>query len=304
MNTSRLLKPHYVFRPRQALLRATSRERLQRPEARVVLPWGGSMLVDPRDRVGSGIARTGVYDLAVSEALVRLLDPSEVALDIGANVGFMSGAMAARSGPNGRVLSFEPNPSVLAMLRANVFTVGGGRAAPICLHEVALSSRSGTATLRAGSDFERNRGTASLTVPGASDGAFEWQVDTARLDDVIGEQTVGVAKLDVEGHEGEVLRGAAAALASRRIRDLVLEDLDDGDATARRILIDEGYEILGLGQSLLGPTASRGSTPLRRNSFDPPSFIATLDGERALARLRRRGWRILNPRLFGAGGRQ
>ena len=50
------------------------------------------------------------FDLISCEAIWRLLDEGELALDVGANIGYMTSLMAARLGKNGRVIAFEPHP--------------------------------------------------------------------------------------------------------------------------------------------------------------------------------------------------
>ncbi len=50
----------------------------------------------------------------------RLLQPGEAFFDIGANVGFYTTHMAQMVGPEGLILSFEPNPRIRATLEHNV----------------------------------------------------------------------------------------------------------------------------------------------------------------------------------------
>ena len=47
---------------------------------------------------------------------------------------------------------------------------------------------------------------------------------TRRLDDVLGDRTAAVVKIDVEGFEAVVLRGASRALAEKRLRSIVFEE--------------------------------------------------------------------------------
>ncbi len=89
-----------------------------------------------------------MYDLTVSEAIWRLLDPGAYAVDVGANIGHMTSVMAARVGVTGRVLAWRPHPDIYDELAANVGAweaEGGG--AQVTARQVAFSDRSGTATL-------------------------------------------------------------------------------------------------------------------------------------------------------------
>jgi hypothetical protein len=88
----KLNKPYYLFRPRQVpqrLRRAFEREDPDRMET-VTLPWGLQLTVRPTDSVGRVVLRTGVFDICVSETLFRLLDPGDLAIDVGAHAGYMT----------------------------------------------------------------------------------------------------------------------------------------------------------------------------------------------------------------------
>jgi FkbM family methyltransferase len=93
--------------------------------------------------------RTGVYDLVLSEAIYRLLDPGELAVDAGASIGYTVSIMATRLRPSGHVLAFEPNPRAFALLEANVARWPQEPIAAVVLHQVALSDHSGGAVLSA-----------------------------------------------------------------------------------------------------------------------------------------------------------
>lgn len=296
---SRLSKPHLVFRPRQTLTRVReARSSGARPERMVVLPWGASIECRRDEHIGSGLARMAVYDLAVSEVLARLIDPGETVVDAGANIGYMTSLMAWRAGASGHVLSFEPNPQVLERLQRNVSRWRmRERYAAISVFDVALSESEGRAVLRAGADFAQAMGTASLTEY-ADNAAITWDVDTRRLDDYVRGRQIGVLKLDVESHELSVLRGTSDALAQRQIRDLLLEDHEAGPSDKLRFLQDRGFTLFGLDQRLLRPSATRELRPRRRVAYDPQTYLATLDPDRASKRLRAIGWTCLNPRLF------
>ena len=108
-----------------------------------------------------------------------------------------------------RVDSFEPNPdlvkSLTTALPSNVF-----------LHPVALSDHSGDANLWIPSRGMGTEGRASLEATTTMDGNWRQQeVATSRLDDFdLGD--VGFVKIDVEGHELAVLKGAPELLTVQR----------------------------------------------------------------------------------------
>lgn len=165
----------------------------------------------------------------------KLCDPRRLSLDIGANIGIYSAAMRRHAR---QCHAFEPNPEFAWIYR--------GVLADVVLHPVALSERTGRAPFRIPVvDDVAYAGWGTLERPalfaGHSTRAFE--VDLRRLDD-LGLEPVGLIKIDVEGHELEVLRGALETL--RRDRPALLIESEERHrpgvlAELFRLLQDEGY---------------------------------------------------------------
>lgn len=287
-----LWKPWYVSRPGQ-LFRRLGRALRGTPSAptTVALPWGYPLEIDPRETIGRAIWTTGLYDLAVSEALFRLTRPGCLCLDVGANVGYMTNLLAFRAGPGGRVFSFEPHPVVGAALARNL--AGLARqpgAAPVTLFPVAVSDTSGDGRLVDPTGFDANAGIARLAFDGEPGGAA---VRTVRLDDILGGETAEVVKVDVEGHEAAVFRGAEKALAEKRLRHLVFEEHGPPDAPAFRLLAGHGYAVFQLGWRFAGPVLAELSAPRVCKPYEAPNFLATADPDAARAALSAPGWRVL-----------
>src|SRR4051794_32724464 len=140
--------------------------------------------------------------------LVRaVLRDGERGVDAGAHEGAVLQAMVDAS-PSGRHLAFEPLPHLAQELRR--------RFPQVEVHEAALSDRAGQAafahvTTRPGWSGFRERPT-----PGA-DTVERIVVATERLDEVVAPgDPVALLKIDVEGAELEVLRGARRVLSTRR----------------------------------------------------------------------------------------
>ncbi len=290
-------KPYYLFRPTQVLLRLQRFLGKQRPKRNweeTVLPWGLSIRYHPDDLIGSGIYRTGLYDICVSEVLWRLLDRGETAVDAGANIGHMTSVMAKRVGESGNVFSFEPHPDIFHELTTNVSMwmelpdVGN-----ITLHEAALSKEEGTGNLFTTADFESNRGTASLESQ-AQESQAGYPVALKRLDDVMaGHSPIGVMKMDVEGHEFDLLQGATRLLSGHAIRDIVLEEKSLYPSLVTNYLESMGYELFSLNQGALGIDVAAAALNVTHSKYEAPSYLATLDVPRALARLKKKGYAVL-----------
>ena len=166
-STRILNKPHYLYRPRQAIRRLGYRPGAWSPAqtAVVTLPWGAGLECWPADASGSAILRTGIYDLLTTEALVRLTDRGDVAVDVGANVGHMTSALAHAAGRSGRVIAFEPHPTCMPCSPERCAMARLRRSAPRWnLHAAAVSDEAGTVALGSAEDFETNRGTSRVVV--------------------------------------------------------------------------------------------------------------------------------------------
>ncbi len=251
----------------------------------VTLPWGATVRVNPAETIGRAVWTTGVYDLAVCEVLSRLMPNGGAAIDAGANVGVLATLLAARAGPTGRVECFEPHPLLAGRLRDNL-----ARYAPQArVHAVALSDRVGFARLVSPPDFATNEGLGRLADGPTADGI---EVPTATLDALFPATCFDVLKLDVEGHEAAVLRGANGLLGRGAIRHVVFEDHAIATSAAASILTAAGYTLWQLGWTLRGPATAALTAPRLCRSYEAPSFLATLDPAGAAAILAPRGWRV------------
>lgn len=170
--------------------------------------------------------------------LPEWIRPGATALDAGANRGVWAWHMRRLGG---RVHAFEPNPELAARLR---------RAMPdVTVHAVALSDVRGETELRlpvvAGVVYE---GWATVECDNRfaalpAEGERRVRVPLCRLDD-LGFAEVAFVKIDVEGHELAVLRGAEVTL--RRCRPVILFEADDRHrpgtvAACREFLAGLGY---------------------------------------------------------------
>jgi FkbM family methyltransferase len=279
-----LKRPEYVFRPKQVLRRFRRFGKPAPAELVVALPWGAGVRVRTSENVGSDIYHYGIFDKIVPEAIWRLLDAGETGVDIGANIGQNSSAMAFKSGPGGRVISFEPHPTTFPELRKNADSWPKAKCAQVELNNVALGQQDGEAILAA---TEYLSG-ASLRKEGAG-----VKVPVRRLDDFLRNVTVGVCKIDVEGHELSVLEGAPETLKRRAIRDLVFEDFNPQPSDVSKLLRANGFHIFELHERWLKPVLQELSgTGVVEPGFSY-NFLATQDPKRASGRFRSAGWHCL-----------
>ena len=136
--------------------------------------------------------------------------------DVGANVGMWSQFMLAAAARVGRsadlqLHAFEPDPAAFARLTQAL------DGAPADLSRIALSDRAGTAVLHV---VGPAAGTNSLYPVAGTDPAAAGQVITSTLDEYAGQSGIArfaLVKVDAEGHDLAVLRGARGLLAEQRI---------------------------------------------------------------------------------------
>lgn len=295
-------RPEFVFRPSQSFRALAFVVRSHSAEYESLrLPWGSPLRVRPSEYVGSDICQKGVHELAVCEVIGRLVDPGEVAVDVGANIGQMASIMAMRAGSNGKVIAFEPHPALFAELQHNIASwEANPHMAPTIAENAALSDNKGTAKLVLPPSFAWNRGTAFLgNGIGKSRDDNSITARTEVLDCLLEDsQVIGLLKVDVERHELQVLRGAEQLLSSRRIRDILFEETAAPPSPVTDYLEGKGYTIYSVGLKLLGPTITPLTEAGRTIVARTRNYLATLDPGRAQARLSRRGWRMLSARQY------
>jgi FkbM family methyltransferase len=147
----------------------------------------------------------GAYEPDASRVVADLLREGDFTVDIGANHGWYTVLMGARVGPRGQVWAVEPTPPLLAALEANVRI---NPTLPVAVQPIALGITGGSAELHLFRGLPH--GHASGSTLGRNDYST-YRVPRRRLDDLLAEAATAAptfVKLDVEGGELEVLRGA------------------------------------------------------------------------------------------------
>ena len=292
----RLATPPYLFQPLQILRRL----RLEyfwrsKSEALVLLPWGLHIKINPQEAVGHEIAAQGVYEREVTETLWRLTDPDDLAIDVGANIGYTTSILGVRVGPQGRVHSFEPHPQVFQSLSENVARWKcDARCGVFLPQQSALGKESGSALLRTDDWFKTNRGTAWISEENETAANQQvCEVPMQKLDNIFANnEAISIVKMDVQGHELSVLQGMSRLLERRAVRDIVFEEEKPFPAPTHRFLKTFGYSIFGLQGSLAGVQPLPDTQPASDPQWGPvPNYLATHDPARALARLKPLFWR-------------
>jgi FkbM family methyltransferase len=178
---------------------------------------GGSPIVlSMRDHQHRAIYFYGEYEPEITALFRGLLQPGSTVFDVGANAGYFS-ILSRELGAT--VHAFEPNPNVRALLTRSVSLGTGG----IEVVPAACSDHEGTMPLYLSDPA--NTGMTSLTKP--TDRHVE--VDVITLDGYASRvhATPDFVKIDVEGHEREVLAGARELL--ERAKPVVIAETSSAE---------------------------------------------------------------------------
>lgn len=167
------------------------------------------------------ILESGIWEMHVELAVRRVLRPGQAAVDVGANVGYHTLAIADVVGPSGRVDAFEANPAVARLLRSTIFV--NDLAGRVRLHEAAVSDMAGRLVI-ASTPGHAGSGNVALAGEDACYAAaypVRVEVPALRLDDALADlPALHLLRIDIEGFEAYALRGAEALL--RRSPDLCI----------------------------------------------------------------------------------
>jgi len=171
-----------------------------------------------------------------------ILRPGDIAVDVGANVGFLTRQFAMKVGRKGGVFAFEPDPDIFEHLQFNT-----QRFPQVALAQTAMSDNCGTSTL-----YLHPMSAMSNSLVNAWEDARALPVHTSTFDAWVSDANLGrlsLIKIDVEGAEPLVLRGMRATLASALKPHVILEFCPKnlrGRAAEEEIfeiLTDNGYEV-------------------------------------------------------------
>ncbi len=168
--------------------------------------------IDVRTRIG--------FEKEVVEEVLAIR--GDLFLDVGSGIGYYSALLSKNFET---ILAFEPYPEHLRMLQ---FTVAVGRLRNVTVLGVAVGDNDGSANLQIHSIGGRH----SMEPAGnrrqlATFSKRSLPVRTVKLDSIV-KGRVDLVKLDVEGAELRVVRGAEVSVRTRRIRRWVVEVHDKG----------------------------------------------------------------------------
>lgn len=240
----------WILRLRPALLGSAVKRLLGTRRVFARTPYG-TMFIDPASNFGVAILDQGAYEPGMVALLGRTLGPGDTFVDAGANEGWFSVVASRLVGPAGRVLAIEPQGRLQPVLAQNF-------RANACANVVVapLAVGAGDGELRLHLMPSINTGASSASRPTR----YPLRTQRVRCTTLAalfrseGIDRCDLLKVDVEGAEWDLLRGAEPLLTSGAIRRIALE-------YHPTILARNGSSVAGIHEWLLARGFHQASEP-------------------------------------------
>lgn len=214
----------------------------------IILP-GKDLSVTPK------IAHQGYYELREELFVKKVLRGGDYFVDVGANVGAFSLLAACIVGPFGRVYAYEPNPLVAEMLRRSATM--NWMHERLIVSNVAVGERAGQAVLR----FNLSRMGDATIADDIQVQAHTRTIEYLGSDDAIHTSVVTLdsqfpynlpikfLRIDAEGHEASVLRGAERLLSRQCVDYVMLKAVEEVAGESWPDLLEAIKKVCGYGYS-------------------------------------------------------
>ncbi|HUY35433.1 MAG TPA: FkbM family methyltransferase [Pirellulales bacterium] len=220
----------------------------------------GEMIHQPHDaHIGRSLDLYGEFSESAVALFRELVGPGQTVLDVGANIGAHTVALATLVGPTGRVLAFEPRRALFYCLCGNVAINGLDQ---VRCQQAAVGDAQGQIQVPE-VDGPPDNNSDGLSPAQDLRGRATYPVPLLRIDD-LKLAACDLIKVDVEGMECQVLKGAAETI--RRFQPVlyVEHDRTENSAALRDWLRREGYEMQQHPAPLFNPANYAGNP---RNVF-------------------------------------
>jgi FkbM family methyltransferase len=173
---------------------------------------GGRMILETNDHLSQQLRCEESFEPEVRQEVVRIASRGVNVIDIGANIGYFTVLASKLIGPEKSVYSFEPQARVVTRLSRQIEL---NALCNVKVFPIALSDKQGTVSFHVPS--EGYEGYGSMHANGRFNVMKTIEVATERLDDVLcklNNPKIGLVKMDAEGAELLILRGATQLLSS------------------------------------------------------------------------------------------
>lgn len=185
----------------------------------------GAFSIDPRSTTFFRILVQGEYEPRLTKVCLNYLDPNRDVIDVGANIGFHT-VLFGKNIETQRILAIEPIPSVVKRLKSNIEL--NGIQNKVHLFEGVASDSKGKTEINTISGKEEFSSIGKIVHPSAeTEDSKTLSVATSTLDILVASHDLdpGLIKIDAEGAEHLVLKGATETL--KKYRPIIVSELSD-----------------------------------------------------------------------------
>ncbi len=189
--------------------------------------WGQKIFVDTRDvSLTPHILVDGYWEMWITNVLLNVLKEGMTVVEVGANVGYYTLLVASKIGKHGKCFAFEANPEIFELLFRNVEV--NGFLDRVILVNKAVANRTGWLKFH---KYHRHMGSSSITLPDRRtlenilDDIEMIDVEVVSLDDYFSGKsvTIDILKMDAEGSEPLILKGARELLRCNSNLIIIME---------------------------------------------------------------------------------
>jgi FkbM family methyltransferase len=197
-----------------------------------------------RDENSKVLYVTKTYEEETLKYLQKIIKKDDVFLDIGANVGIYS-IIAAQLGA--KTISFEPSSREFNRFIKNI-SLNHNVRNRIALNNIALSDYNGKASLIVANKYNSGHNTLEKELMYKTQEDCKQQVECSTLDEYCKKtnlQKINAIKIDVEGHEEKVLKGAFQTIIKLKPKYIIYEIVDKNVSSkwlgVKKMLSELGY---------------------------------------------------------------
>ena len=191
---------------------------------------GRFTVFDEDELVGLSLATYGEYSEGEVAVFNKILKPGDVAIDVGANIGALTIPMAKLVGEAGCIHAFEASAANFDLLRQNVWQ--NKLVTTIELYPLAASDREGSLKV------DKQSALHAYSRKDINEGEFSVECITI---DSLELPRCKLIKIDVDGHELQVLNGAVETIKRCRPVVYIENEIDAKREALVAWFIDHGY---------------------------------------------------------------
>jgi FkbM family methyltransferase len=196
----------------------------------------GQMVYPARDEyIGRSLLLYGEFSEGEANLFKRLVNPGDIVLDVGANIGAHTVLFARLVGQAGAVLAFEPQPVLFQTLCANLTL---NNIVNVRAEKIGLGNKSQTLYIPI-LDYGSKIHFGGLSLDLVDEGIA---IPVKRLD-TFGVQQCALLKIDVEGMEHQVIEGGATTIYNLRPLLYVGNDRREKSPALIQLLLTMGYSL-------------------------------------------------------------